>query len=141
ATSATRSRRRTTSSRTTGTARAATSTFTGRTSIRASWSSDVRSLVLAAAIAATVLPSRSRADPNMPYAVDTLISGGYRTVDVDGSKDKYKEDYNLRSGLRLFDFDVDGVAKAPDTTRLDRFHLQVETPGDEPVSHLRLTAR
>jgi hypothetical protein len=100
----------------------------------------VRRLLLAAAIAVTVLPSRGRADPNLPYAVDTLISGGYRTVDVDGSKDKYKEDYNLRSGLRLFDLDVDGVAKAPDTTRLDRFHVLVETPGDEPVSHYRLTA-
>jgi hypothetical protein len=74
------------------------------------------------------------------YAIDTTTSAGYRLVDIDGSKDKYREDYNLRSGLRLFDFDVDGVAKAPDQTRLDRFHLEVETPGDEPASHFRLTA-
>jgi hypothetical protein len=74
------------------------------------------------------------------YAVDTSTTAGYRMVDIDGSKPKYREDYNLRSGLRLFDFDVSGAAKAPEETRLDRFHLQVETPGDEPVSHFRLTA-
>jgi hypothetical protein len=74
------------------------------------------------------------------YAVDTSTTAGYRMVDIDGSKPKYREDYNLRSGLRLFDFDVSAAAKAPDETRLDRFHLEVETPGDEPVSHFRLTA-
>jgi hypothetical protein len=61
-------------------------------------------------------------------------------VDIDGAKDKYREDYNLRSGFRLFTLDVDGRAKAPDATRLDRFHIDVDTPGDEPVSHFRLTA-
>jgi hypothetical protein len=74
------------------------------------------------------------------YAIDARTTAGYRSVDVDGSKAKYREDYNLRSGLRLFDLDLDGVAKAPDATRLDRFHLEVDTPGDEPVSHFRLSA-
>ena len=74
------------------------------------------------------------------YAVDTTVAAGYRMVDIDGAKEKYREDYNLRSGFRLFTFDVDGRAKAPDATRLDRFHLDVDTPGDEPVSHFRLSA-
>ena len=34
------------------------------------------------------------------------LTTGYRNVDIDGSKDKYKEDYNLRSGLRLFHADA-----------------------------------
>jgi hypothetical protein len=74
------------------------------------------------------------------YAVDAGVSGGYRTVDIDGAKDKYREDYNLRSGGRLFGLDVTGRAKAPEATPLDRFRLEVATPGDEPVSHFRLSA-
>jgi hypothetical protein len=74
------------------------------------------------------------------YSLDGAATAGYRLVDIDGAKQKYREDYNLRSGLRLFDFDVNGAARAPESTRLDRFHLEVETPGDEPASHFRLTA-
>ena len=76
----------------------------------------------------------------LPYSMDTAVTSGYRMVDIDGSKQKYREDYNLRSGLRLFDLDIDGHARAPESTALDRFHLEVETPGDEPASRFRLTA-
>lgn len=103
----------------------------------------MRRLALVLGLAAGLAASRARADDEglVPgYRIDTSASAGYRMVDIDGSKQKYKEDYNLRSGGRLFDFDVDGNAKTPDATRLDRFHLEVETPGDEPVSHFRLTA-
>jgi hypothetical protein len=79
-------------------------------------------------------------DTGRPYAIDTTLGAGYRMVDIDGSKDKYKEDYNLRSGFRLFDLDIAGASRKPDETRLDRFHLEVDTPGDEPVSHFRLSA-
>jgi hypothetical protein len=74
------------------------------------------------------------------YAVDGSVTSGYRMVDIDGSKDKYREDYNLRSGGRLFALDVDGRSREPDKTPLDRFHLEVDTPGDEPVSLFRLSA-
>src|SRR5262245_13380848 len=88
------------------------------------------------------MAGRADADeaPEGGYAIDATTSAGYRMVDIDGSKDKYREDYNLRSGLRLFTLGVDGQAKAPETTRLDRFHLEVDTPGDEPVSHFQLSA-
>jgi hypothetical protein len=92
-------------------------------------------LLLGLAAAARPVPAEE-----LPYAVDSAVTAGYRLVDIDGSKEKYREDYNLRSGLRLFDLDVDGRARAPESTRLDRFHLEVETPGDEPASHFRLTA-
>ncbi len=90
-----------------------------------------------------IAASRAGAEAPAPfsaYAVDTITTAGYRLVDVDGSTQKYREDYDLPSGPRLFLLDVDGQAKAPDTTRLDRFHLEVDTPGDEPVSHFRLSA-
>jgi hypothetical protein len=95
-------------------------------------------------LAAGVLARRSAAaeEAEAPggWAFDGSATAGYRMVDIDGSKDKYREDYNLRSGARLFDLDLGGTSKAPDTTPLDRFRLRVDTPGDEPVSHFRLTA-
>jgi hypothetical protein len=101
----------------------------------------LRSLVvLAGLLVASCAASADEGTGGLPYRLDTVLSAGYRNVDVDGSHDKYREDYNLMSGGRLFDLDVAGVAKAPDTTPLDRFHLVVETPGDEPVSHYSLTA-
>ena len=83
---------------------------------------------------------QAEAEPQVQWTFDAKATGGYRMVDIDGSKDKYREDYNLRSGGRLFDLDVGGAAKDPDATHLDRFRFQMETPGDEPVSHFRLTA-
>jgi hypothetical protein len=102
-------------------------------------------LLLLAALA-TGLAARGTARAEDPqrllngYTIETTTTAGYRLVDIDGSKDKYKEDYNLRSGGRLFTLNVDGLSQAPDTTPVDRFHLEVDTPGDEPVSHFRLTA-
>ncbi len=75
-----------------------------------------------------------------PYHLTGAVSAGYRLVDVDGSKDKYREDYNLESGGRLFLFTLDGEAREPDKAPLDRFHLEMDTPGDEPVSRFVLTA-
>jgi hypothetical protein len=74
------------------------------------------------------------------FTLGASVTAGYRSVGVDGSEAKYREDYNLRSGGRLFDLDVDGVAKDPATSPLDRFHLLVDTPGDEPTSTFLLTA-
>jgi hypothetical protein len=61
-------------------------------------------------------------------------------VDIDGSKDKYREDYNLRSGLRLLTFDVTATRRPRSRRASTAFRLEVDTPGDEPVSHFRLSA-
>ncbi len=95
----------------------------------------------AVALAVGVACAAGAADePADGWRVDTRTTVGYRFVDVSGAKDKYREDYNLRPGPRLFDLDVDGNARNPEATRLDRFHLEVDTPGNEPVSRFRLTA-
>src|SRR5262245_5419986 len=83
------------------------------------------------------------APPATPPAfhLDGLISAGYRNVDINGSRDKYREDYNLRSGGRLFALEASGRASDPDAEWVDRFHLEVDTPQPaEPVSHFLLTA-
>lgn len=75
------------------------------------------------------------------YDVDAATTAGYRFVDHDGSKGKYREDYDLRPGGRLFNLSMDGDSDTPDATAVDRFHLELDTPGNEPVSHFRLTAK
>jgi hypothetical protein len=102
---------------------------------------------LVAALMAASVGAAMGADETPPagwslggYTLGGWATAGYRLVDIDGSKDKYREDYNLRSGGRLFDVDLEGVASEPDARPLDRFHLRVETPGDEPVSTFLLTA-
>ena len=98
-------------------------------------------LVGAAAMAAAAgEEAASTTDDALPYAVNGDVSVGYRHVDVDGSDAKYREDYNLRTGARLFGLNVDGVARDAEQTHLDRFHLEIDTPGNEPVSTFRLDA-
>src|SRR5215475_1497972 len=80
------------------------------------------------------------AEPSRPYHLTGALSAGYRLVDVDGSRDKYDEDYNLQPGGRVFLFTLDGEARDPDKAPLDRFHLEVDTPGDEPASRFALDA-
>jgi hypothetical protein len=80
------------------------------------------------------------ASPTEDYTLGASITGGYRSVDVDGSKAKYREDYNLPSGFRLFNFDVSGTANDPAKSSLDHFHLLIDTPGNEPVSTYLLDA-
>jgi hypothetical protein len=85
-------------------------------------------------------PEKPAPPPPPAFHLDARVSAGYRMVDIDGSKDKYKEDYNLRSGGRLFDFELAGRASDQDAEWLDRFRLEIETPHDEPTSHFRLSA-
>src|SRR5262249_15250870 len=125
------------------TAPAATSTFTGRTSTRGSWSADVRRL--AAAVLLAMAAARAARAADEPAATGHWTYGasataGYRMTDIDGAREKYREDYDLRSGGRLFHVDLSGATDAPEESRLDRFRLEVDTPHDEPASHFRLSA-
>jgi hypothetical protein len=74
------------------------------------------------------------------YTSSTSATAGYRFVNTTGSEDKYREDYNLQEGPRLFDFALDSASSAPDRTFVDRLSVLAETPGNEPVSRFRLTA-
>jgi hypothetical protein len=90
----------------------------------------------------TLLGAARAEDPpsGQTYTVDGSATAGYRFVDVDGSTAKYREDYNLHEGPVLFGLDLNGVSHAPEKTPVDRFHLQVDTPGNEPASVFRLSA-
>src|SRR5262245_4334264 len=96
----------------------------------------------AKAPAAEASAATAPAASSLPYHLTGGLSAGYRLVDVDGSRDKYDEDYNLQPGGRVFLFTLDGEARDPDKPPLplDRFHLEVDTPGDEPASRFALDA-
>lgn len=105
----------------------------------------VARFALGAAVALGVLAAADRrsgaaAEPEAAsaYHFDGSVSGGYRMVDIDGSKDKYREDYDLRSGGRLFGFIAGAASSRPDTTPVDRLRIEIDGPGDEPYSHYRL---
>jgi len=89
---------------------------------------------------ALVMPVHAADEPSGDYDLSASVTAGYRLVDIDGSKDKYREDYNLRSGGRLFTLAADGTARDPATAPVDRFSLLVDRPGDEPVSTFHLAA-
>ena len=101
-------------------------------------------------VAAAVLLGMAAIGPSAGAADEPAAAGhwtygasataGYRMTDIDGAKEKYREDYDLRSGGRLFHLDLSGATDAPDTSRLDRFSVEVDSPHDEPVSHFRLSA-
>jgi len=74
------------------------------------------------------------------WTYNGAISAGYRFTDVSGSEERYRSDVDLRQGPRLFLVQVDGTSPDPDHTPLDRFHLEVDTPNDEPASYFQLTA-
>src|SRR5215467_8713753 len=57
--------------------------------------------------------------PLLPYHLTGAVSGGYRFVDQDGSRQMYRDDYNLMPGGRLFLFTLDGEARDPDKAPLD----------------------
>jgi hypothetical protein len=97
---------------------------------------------LAAVVLAVGLAAAGHAadEPDGGYDLSSSVTAGYRLVDIDGSKDKYREDYNLRSGGRLFTLTADGVAHDPATAPVDRFSLLIDRPGDEPVSTFHLSA-
>jgi hypothetical protein len=99
-----------------------------------------RWLAAFAAVLASVCVAMADDKPPPTYTVDGSVTTGYRFVDVGGSTAKYREDYNLNQGPVLFGLSVDGVSHAPEKTSLDRFHLEVDTPGNEPVSFFRLSA-
>jgi hypothetical protein len=98
-------------------------------------------VLLGMALAATVARADDAAPPAPDrWAYDSTISAGYRFTDVSGSEERYRSDVDLRQGPRLFLFSLDGTSPDAEKTPLDRFHLEVDTPGDEPASYFQLTA-
>jgi hypothetical protein len=57
---------------------------------------------------------------------------GYRHVDVDGNKDKYYEDLNIRKGPRLLDLNFDILPSGNYKKYFDLFNVYASTIGGDP---------
>jgi len=66
---------------------------------------------------------------------------GYRAVDTSGSQDKYREDFNLEKGVRLFNFQLSYLAPESLKKIFDRVDLLVTNFGGDPFETFTLTAQ
>lgn len=66
------------------------------------------------------------------YDLQGTLGVGPRVVDVDKNQRKYREDYNLFSGLRLFDFSLRGEAEEGAGRPFDYFKLEGSSLGGDP---------
>lgn len=66
---------------------------------------------------------------------------GYRAVDTKGAYDKYKEDFNLEKGVRLFNFQLSYIAPENLKKLFDRVDLSVRNFGGDPFESFSFTAQ
>jgi hypothetical protein len=64
---------------------------------------------------------------------------GYRGVDVSGTQDKYKEDYNLDTGARLFNFNVHFAPDGKLKKYFDRLEISMYNFGGDPFESFNLS--
>jgi len=64
---------------------------------------------------------------------------GYRLVDTGGAYNKYKEDYNLEKGARLFNFNLSYTAPESLSKLFDRVDLNVYNFGGDPFESISLS--
>src|SRR5262245_801641 len=81
------------------------------------------------------------ADPEWEFDNHGEINLGYRFKDVQGYEPKYEELFNLRRGLRVYDFSVQGSAREKAHSLADGYSLSASGLGGEPFSTAQLTAR
>ena len=68
------------------------------------------------------------------------FSFGYRSVGTSGAPEKYKEDINLESGIRLFNLSFNYTPSGALKNLVDRVTLDMSNFGGDPFESLMLTA-
>lgn len=81
-------------------------------------------------------PSPAPAEEAGTFTGQFLI--GFRTVDVGGSNTKYREDYNLDDGPRLFDLNLHLIPDGSLRSFADRVHLDMSNLGGDPFETISL---
>ncbi len=78
-------------------------------------------------------------------ADDGKLSGrfllGYRSVDIGGTEDKFKEDLNLDDGARLFELNFDFIPASDGRKFADRIQLDVNNFGGDPFESFRFSVQ
>jgi hypothetical protein len=98
-------------------------------------------LAAAAVLLAPLLaaPAPAAADDSPPFSGQVTI--GYRRVDVGGRQAKYREDYDLQDGLRLFGLDLQFTPPPELRAFADRIDLELTDFGGDPFESLHLGVR
>lgn len=66
------------------------------------------------------------------YSVTSSIEVGYRNVDINGSRDKYLSDVNIRDGFRLLEYSFDSRSLTGSGPIYDFLKAEVTTAGGDP---------
>jgi len=66
---------------------------------------------------------------------------GFRSVDVDGRQEKYREDVNLETGPRLFHFSVEYTPPHALRSTLDKFEIDTHNLGGDPFEVFRVSVK
>lgn len=90
-------------------------------------------------LAAFALPGLRAQEADKNLTLNLLF--GYRAVDTSGAADKYKEDFNLEKGVRLFNFQLTYLAPESLKKLFDRVDLLVTNFGGDPFETFTLTAQ
>ncbi len=104
-------------------------------------------LAAAALLLAVAQPARGEEEteprPEIPPSVPESFTGsfqlGLRSVDVDGRVEKYREDYNLKDGPRLFNLNFEFVPSSDRRPVVDRVEFDLNNFGGDPFETLRLS--
>jgi|CXWL01.1.fsa_nt_gi hypothetical protein len=95
-------------------------------------------IALGLGAAALVLTAWPAAAADSPFAGSFVI--GYRSVEVDKTTSKYKEDLNLDDGPRLFSLELSIKPRGAAGEILDTLELAVSNFGGDPFETLRFKA-
>ena len=72
------------------------------------------------------------------YSVNSSLEFGYRWTDVNGSREKFLSDVNIREGLRLFNYSLDSRSVTGAGSLYDFMHAEASGVGGDPQQTLAL---
>ena len=101
----------------------------------------ISSIVLASLVVLLIRPEIAASQAHEPSSLSGSFQLGFRTVDIRGREEKYREDVGLEDGLRLFHLDLEYVADQGSNRFADKIQLDLQNLGGDPFETIRLSIR
>ena len=96
-------------------------------------------LALTGLMATLGAPTLGSAQPSAEWSFRGGFQLGFRSVDVEGREEKYKEDLNVEDGPRLFHLNLDFAPPAELRQYFDHLEMNMSNLGGDPFESLRFT--
>lgn len=90
-------------------------------------------------ILSLALPVRAADEKKKDDGFSGSFSLGYRGVDINGVESKYKEDFDLEKGPRLFDFSLQFLPSGNLKKYVDRIDMNLSNPFGDPFRSMELS--